>query len=90
MWFHGATSFVFINENDYVVFSNKFGNYYMHYRFKRETFNLFLLNIHNKRLNDGHLGLFHDGRWGYKLENVSSVIVDLKHVCLDTKSMFLL
>ena len=35
----------FINQNDYLVFSNRYGNIYMHYRFKRETFNVFLLNI---------------------------------------------
>ena len=61
----------------------------MHYRFKRETFNVGFIKYIYKRFNDGHLG-FHDDRWGYKLENVSSVIVDLKHVCLDTKIMFLL
>ena len=50
---------------------------------------LVLLNTLKKRYNGGHIG-FHDGRWGYKLENVSSVIVDLKHVCLDTRIMFIL
>ena len=61
----------------------------MHYRFKRETFNVGFIKYITKRYNGGQIG-FHDGRWGYKLENVSSVIVDLKHVCLDTRIMFLL
>ena len=30
----------FINQNDYLVFLNTFGNYYMHYRFQRNTVNV--------------------------------------------------
>ena len=49
---------------------------------------LFLLNIYIKqRFNGGHLG-FHNGRYGYKVENMFSAIVDLKNVCLYTKIMF--
>ena len=37
-----------INQRDYLVFSNIFWNYYMHYRFKRETFNIGFIKYINK------------------------------------------
>ena len=68
----------FINQNDFLMFSNRFRNYYIIDSKEKHS-----------RLNGGHLG-FHDGRQIYKVENVSSAIVDLKNVYLVTKIMFLL
>ena len=53
---------------------------------------LFLLNIYKHKgsmvaILDFTMAAMDTNKW-YKVKNVSSAIVDLKNVCLDTKLMF--
>ena len=71
------------------MFSNIFGDYYINYQFKRETFSVFfLLNVYKNKNTMAAILVFTMGAMVTKLQKCSVYFVDLKNICLDIKTCF--